>query len=147
LKPYAWYWVNPTKNNGSVGLSFKNIPPNSAIVGYSIFLMDNGEFNNSLGNTPMTVHITDNFGAPVYQKKIILTLGETPNSTLYWYGGEIFYPRVLLTGNGLSLGSAFLPAPCAGTPPQKPGPWITSDVTYGGQQFAVASALAVMPDA
>ena len=142
--PYAWYWINPTKNNGSVGLYFKNIPPNVAIVGYSIFLKDNGEFNASLGNTPMTVHITDNFGAVVYQKKIILTLGETPDSSLYWYGGEIFYPRVLLTGNGISLGSAFLPAPCAGI---SGGPWITSDVAYGGNTFGVASALAVMPDA
>lgn len=142
-----WYWVNPSANNGSVGVYFENIPKGSSVVGYSVFLMDNGEFNGSLGNTPMTLHMTDSFGAPIYQKRILLTLGETPDGTLYWYGGEIFLPKILLTGNGVSLGSAFLPAPCAGIPPQKPGPWITAGVTYGGNIFKVASALAVIPGA
>lgn len=137
-----WYWVNPSANNGSAGVYFKNIPKGSSVVGYSVFLKDNGEFNGSLGNTPMTLHMTDNFGAPIYQKKILLTLGETPNGTLYWYGGEIFLPKILLTGNGVSLGSAFLPAPCAGI---TGGPWILSGESFGGSSFAVASALAVIP--
>lgn len=142
----AWDWVNPTKNNGSVGVYFKNIPGGSAVIGFSVFLKDNGEFNNSLGNTPMTIHITDAFGAPLYQEKIILTLGETPSpsSTLYWYGGRIFLPKILVTGNGVSLGSAFLPAPCAGI---SGGPWILSGQPFGGTTFEVATALAVIKDA
>ena len=137
-------WINPTANNGSVGVYFKNIPSGAGIKGYSLFLADNGEFNKSLGNTFMTLHITDGFGAPIYQKKILLTLGETLNGTLYWYGGEIFREGIILTTNGVSLGSAFLPAPCAGI---TGGPYIISGAPFGGTSFSLATALAVMRSA
>lgn len=142
--PYGWYWILPSKNNGSAGVYFSNIPPNANIVGFQMYCRDSGVYGNSLGSTKSLIHITDSFGQVVYSGFVDWEFGETViggTTHHYWYTGTIFIPKILNTGSGISLGF-----------PYKPGfaSSLTGNVLFSagdgstlGNAIAIGTALAV----